>query len=63
MGIPQYVSIEDAANLLGCSTRTIRRLIASGELTGFRLGKRMLRVNLADVQATLRPIPTAGHVA
>lgn len=61
MGTQQYASIEDAANLLKCSTRTIRRLIASGELTGYRVGKRLLRVDLADVQAMLRPIPTAGR--
>ena len=56
----RYITLEDAADMLGCTTRTIRNRIADGSLTGYRLGKRAIRVDLADVEALLRPIPAGG---
>ena len=55
----QLVSIENAAEHLNISTRTVRRWIASGDLTGYRAGKRIIRVDLNEVDALLRPIPAA----
>ena len=52
-------SIHNAAEYLGVSTKTIRRFIASGDLTGYRAGKKIIRVDLNEVDAMLRPIPTA----
>lgn len=58
----RYGSLAIAAEYLGCSEKHIRRLIASGEITGYRLGKnaRAIRVDLDELDAMLRPIPTAG---
>lgn len=53
-------SIQNAADYLGVSTKTIRRQIARGELTGYRAGPRLIRVDLNELDAMLRPIPTAG---
>jgi len=39
--------------------KTIRRLIAAGEITGHRLGKRLIRVDLNELDATMQLIPTA----
>lgn len=52
-----------AAEYADCSTKTIRRRIADGSLTGYRLGQRLIRVDLNEVDAMLRPIPTVtgGH--
>ena len=58
-----YGSIEAAAERLGCSPRTVRRMIAAGEITGYRLGKRMVRVDLGEIESALRRIPTARVVA
>jgi excisionase family DNA binding protein len=55
---PRWGSIAAAAQQLDCSTRTIRRMIARGELAG-RAGPRLLRVDLNEVDALLKPIPTA----
>ncbi len=52
--------ISVAAERVGCSTKTIRRLIAQGDLTGYRLGSRMIRVDLNELDALLRPIPTGS---
>jgi excisionase family DNA binding protein len=56
----QSVSLVAAATILGCHTRTVRRYIADGRLTGYRMGPRLIRVDLAEVEALLRPIPAAG---
>jgi excisionase family DNA binding protein len=53
-------SIHHAAEYVGVNPRTIRRRIAAGELTGYRMGPRLIRVDLDEVDAMLRPIPTAG---
>lgn len=59
----RLASINAAAEYAGCSTKTIRRRIAEGELTGYRFGPRMIRVNLVEVDAAMRRIPTAGNAA
>jgi excisionase family DNA binding protein len=51
--------LDDAADRLGVSVRTLRRMIASGELEARRVGKRLLRVCAEDVDALARPIPSA----
>ncbi len=42
--------------------RTLRRYIASGRLTGYRVGPRLVRVDLNELDANLRPIvpPNGG---
>ena len=55
----RVVPITVAAEHVGCHSRTIRRYIAAGRLTGYRMGPRLIRVDLAELDALLRPIPTA----
>jgi excisionase family DNA binding protein len=55
--------IADAAAYADVSTRTIRRYIADGRLTGYRVGPRLVKVDLADLDNLARPIPTAGGAA
>ena len=55
----RYISIAEAAEYLKISDRTVRRLIADGELTGYSIGRghRMLRVDLDEIDGKLmRPI-------
>ena len=56
-------SIAAAAEHAGLSPKTIRRYIAAGRLAAYRVGPRLIRVDLAEVDALLRPIPTAGTAA
>jgi excisionase family DNA binding protein len=57
----RLASIDDAAEYCGVSTKTIRRRISDGTISGFVLGPRLLRVDLNEVDdRLLRPIPTAG---
>lgn len=55
----RYASLADAAEYVGCSERHLRRLIARGDLTGYRLG-RLIRVDLDELDALLKPIPAAS---
>jgi excisionase family DNA binding protein len=57
----RLASIDDAAEYGDVSTKTIRRRIADGTITGYRLGPRLLRVDLNEVdEKLLQCIPTAG---
>lgn len=53
-------SIADAAEFAGVNPKTIRRRIADGTLNGYRLGPRLIRVDLDELDASLHPIATAG---
>jgi excisionase family DNA binding protein len=57
----RIASINDAAEYAGVSTKTIRRYIAAGRLTGYRVGPRLIKINLAEVDELLHPIPTVGR--
>lgn len=59
----QLGSIAQGAERADVSTRTIRRWIAQGLLTGYRVGPRLMKVDLNEVDAIARPIPTAGGAA
>ena len=60
---PSFETIADAAIRHRVSTKTIRRRIADGYLVGYRFGPHLIRLNVAEVDAALSPIPTIGTVA
>ena len=55
----QYESVAEAAARVGVSTKTVRRWIASGQLAGYRMGPRLLRVDPDEFDRMLTLIPTA----
>lgn len=57
----RYASLQEAAEYLGCHERTIRRLIATGKLTGYRIGRKLLRIDLNELDAAAEP--TTGGAA
>lgn len=56
----RYAPLAAAAEYADCSTKTVRRRIADGSLTGYRFGPRIIRVDLNEVDALLSPIPTTA---
>jgi excisionase family DNA binding protein len=52
------IPIGAAAARVGLNHRTIRRYIAEGKLRAYRVGDRLIRVDQADVDALVRPVPT-----
>lgn len=54
----QLASIQEAARLCAVHPDTIRRRISSGQLTAYRFGPKLIRVDVTELEALLRPIPT-----
>ena len=59
----ELISLHQGARDMSVDPDTIRRRIASGELKAYRLGNRIIRVDRAEVDRLLHPIPTGGDVA
>lgn len=55
----QFESLAEAAERTGLSIRTLRRRIACGDLAAYRSGPRVIRVDPADVDRIMVPIPSA----
>lgn len=49
-------SIPNAAEYIGVNPKTIRRWIAAGRLSAYRLGPRLIKVDLDQLDAMLQPI-------
>ncbi|GAB3994433.1 helix-turn-helix domain-containing protein [Nocardioides marmoraquaticus] len=58
--LPVYLSIEEAADLLSLSVKTIRRRIADGTIPAYHCGNRAIRIRLADLESALERVPSAG---
>lgn len=58
---PKFGRLTDAAKIANCSEKTIRRYIAQGLLTGYRIGPRQIRIDLNELDALFTTIPTAGN--
>lgn len=57
----RLVSITEAADYLGVSTKTVRRYLAAGRFEALRAGPKLIRIRQDDLDAMLRPIPTTGR--
>ncbi|MBN7412666.1 helix-turn-helix domain-containing protein [Mycobacteroides abscessus] len=55
----QKISIPEVAEKFGVSPRTIRRYIAAGRLTAYRVGPRLIRVDVNEAQKQLLRSSTA----
>ena len=51
-----FIGIPDAATYLGVAEKTIRRFIRDDKLQAYRLGNRVIKLKLEDVDALLVPI-------
>lgn len=56
----RWLTQAEAAEYLKVTDRTLRRMVAAGDLPAYRLGPRLLRIDQADLDALLRRVPTAG---
>ena len=57
--MPKMVSIAAAADHYGVSRQTVRRWIASGKITAHRVGPRLIRVDLDEIEAKIvHTVPT-----
>ncbi len=51
-----WMTLQQAAVYVAASVKTIRRLIAAGDLPAFLCGKRGLRVRREDLDNLMRPL-------
>jgi excisionase family DNA binding protein len=58
--LPTYLSLDEAAEMLSVSVKTLRRRISEGSLPGYRCGRRHIRVRLDELESTIRRIPSSG---
>jgi excisionase family DNA binding protein len=54
-GRRQLVGLSAAAAYADVSTRTLRRYIAQGRLTGYRVGPRLVKADLSELDQLARP--------
>lgn len=52
----QWMTLQQAAVYIAASVKTVRRLIARGDLPAFLCGQRGLRVRRDDLDALMRPV-------
>lgn len=52
--------IEDAANILGVSSKTIRRRIADGSIRALRFGPRLIRVDMRSLELSGQSLKKRG---
>jgi excisionase family DNA binding protein len=57
----RFSSMDRAAQLANVSTKTIRRRIADGSITGYRFGPRVIRVDLDEVESLFKRMPAADR--
>ena len=57
--LPVYLSLEEAAQVLSLSVKTVRRRIADGTIPAYQCGSRSIRIRLEDLETALRRIPNA----
>jgi excisionase family DNA binding protein len=48
--VTEMVKVHHAARTIGCSTRTVRRMIQQGKLKALRLGQRSWAILRSDVE-------------
>jgi excisionase family DNA binding protein len=56
----RYAKLKEAADYLGVTERTVRQMIADGRLTGYRNGSRLVRVDLNELDAAMKPFGGAA---
>ncbi len=54
----EWVSLREAAKIYAISTYTLRRRIASGDLPAVKLGYKLIRVRISDLDRLFPAIPT-----
>ena len=60
--LDRQLTLQDAADLLGASPSSVRRMIARGDLRAYRYGPRLLRIDPADLRAMRQPVTSLAEL-
>lgn len=58
--VRRWASMKQGADHIGVTVQTIRQMIADGKITGYRVNKRLYRVDLNELDAALQPFGGAA---
>lgn len=56
-----YIGVPDAAAYLDVDEKTIRRLISDNKLPAYRLGNRVIKIKITDLEGVLAPVASVEH--
>ena len=56
----RWASIQQTADYLGVTDRTVRQMIADGRICGYRNGRKFIRLDLNEVDAAMQPFGGAA---
>jgi excisionase family DNA binding protein len=51
----RYLTIGEAADYLNVAPLTIKKMLRDGRLPGYKLGPRVVRIRLSDIESALQP--------
>ena len=60
--ISNGLSIAEVAQSLKVSEKTVRSMIASGELAAYRIGSRLIRIRVEDFESIWKPVLGGGQL-
>ncbi|MBY4573980.1 DNA-binding protein [Gordonia paraffinivorans] len=52
----RWATLQQVADHLNVTTRTVRAMVADGRLRGYRNGRKLIRIDLNEVDAAMRPM-------
>ena len=55
-GNRRWASIQQTAEYLGVTDRTIRTMVSDGRLKAYRNGRKLIRLDLNEIDAAMRPV-------
>lgn len=56
----RYITILEAAEYLGVTDRTVRKMVSDGRLTAYRSGRRVVRLRIDEIDAAMQPFGGAA---
>lgn len=59
LDLPPRLSIQQAADAFGVSTKSIRRWVADGRISAYRIGSRTIRIDRDSLLAMQKPMGAA----
>jgi excisionase family DNA binding protein len=51
----RYLTLDETAEYLGVKKRTVRDMVATGRLTAYRSGRKIVRLRIDEIDAAMQP--------
>jgi excisionase family DNA binding protein len=57
---PELIGLQEAADRCGVSYRTVRRWISDGRINAVRVGPKLLKISVSDLDRIVQPVGGAA---